>query len=87
MKYHARPGARINHEQANRLGLFVETDCNGVGNPEVLVERAKDETCPIHDLFEWNDGIAAHQYRVYQARNYLGSIVIHSVFKLHLNAV
>ena len=40
----------------------------GLINPEDVVLRAAKKTNPLHDYFEWQDGEAAHQYRLYQAR-------------------
>lgn len=36
--------------------------------PEVLLDAGRSEDSPIHNEFEWNDGIAAEKYRVEQAR-------------------
>lgn len=41
---------------------------NGLLTPEKVVEAASDPNSPIHRYFEWNDGEAAHRYRVWQAR-------------------
>jgi len=40
---------------------------NGVLTPALVVEESRDETAPLHHRFEWNDGIAAEQYRRVQA--------------------
>jgi len=37
--------------------------------PEEVVKAASAESSPLHSRFEWNDGEAAHQYRLGQARN------------------
>lgn len=37
--------------------------------PENVVKAAKDEKSPLHHHFEWNDRVAAHSYRMDQARN------------------
>lgn len=44
--------------------------------PELVLEEAKIKTSPIHKGFEWEDSIAAEQYRLDQARYILRQIVI-----------
>jgi len=39
--------------------------------PEIVVEVAREESHPLHHRFEWDDGIAAHKYRLVQASNLL----------------
>lgn len=43
-------------------------DPDGLLRLEKVVEAAADEASPLHDQFEWNDGEAAHRYRLNQAR-------------------
>jgi hypothetical protein len=40
----------------------------GVLLPEQVVAAAKRESSPLHSQFEWDDGEAAHQFRISQAR-------------------
>lgn len=40
----------------------------GVLIPEQIVAAAKAKSSPLHSQFEWDDGEAAHQFRIYQAR-------------------
>jgi hypothetical protein len=35
---------------------------------EDVVEAARDPASPLHNHFEWDDSVAAHQYRLTQAR-------------------
>ena len=37
--------------------------------PEYVVEEAKDKNHPLHNYFDWNNKVAGHKWRVYQARN------------------
>ena len=32
-----------------------------------VLQRAKDESNPMHPLFEWDDSVAANNYRLHQA--------------------
>lgn len=36
--------------------------------PSEVVAAATDESSPLHGQFEWDDGIAGHEYRLGQAR-------------------
>jgi hypothetical protein len=36
--------------------------------PEVVLEAAKDPASPLHSRFEWDDDVAAHKWRLEQAR-------------------
>lgn len=49
---------------------------DGKIRPVDVVEAAKDESSPLHDCFTWDDGEAAHQYRLLEARNLLRVYVI-----------
>lgn len=40
----------------------------GILDPAAVVSAARDETSPLHDRFTWDDGEAAHQYRLIEAR-------------------
>lgn len=44
-----------------------------------LLDASRDETAPLHSCFEWEDSVAAEQYRIYQARHLIGSIEIEYV--------
>lgn len=43
---------------------------------ENLLEKAKDESSPLHNFFDWNDTSAANQYRLYQARLIINEVKI-----------
>lgn len=40
----------------------------GVLRPRNVVDAASDPENPLHDSFEWDDGKASDQYRLWQAR-------------------
>lgn len=67
------------------LGLFradaqkVADELYSIGDeftPEQIVEKARDESTELHKCFEWNDEIAAHHYRLQQARVVVCNLVI-----------
>lgn len=51
---------------SQELRVILKRD--GVLTPQAVVEVASDAASPLHGLFEWDDEVAAVQYRVYQAR-------------------
>lgn len=68
----------LNNEQAQRYGeriAALEEEFGGVGTFTV-VQDAKKEDSPLHDWFEWDDEIAANEYRTEQARYLLRHIVV-----------
>lgn len=44
--------------------------------PKNLVEEAKDESNPLHEFFEWEDSVAANEYRLYQARVLINEVKV-----------
>ena len=44
--------------------------------PDLVVQAATDEKSPLHPVFEWDDGKAAHQHRLWQARKLIRSVRI-----------
>ncbi len=49
-------------------------DEHGRVTPEAVVRAASDAGSVLHDLFEWNDDVAAHYYRIDQARTLIRSV-------------
>lgn len=48
----------------------------GAITPEVVVEAARRSTSPLHRVFEWDDSVAAHEYRLAQARNLIAAVYV-----------
>ena len=48
---------------------------HGILSPEAVVEAAKNPNSALHTRFEWDNTKAAHQYRLWQARNLLRVVV------------
>lgn len=55
---------RIREKHAGRL------------DADMVVHYAKSSNHPLHDLFEWDDNVAAQAYRVDQARQVIRSIEV-----------
>lgn len=51
--------------------------------PEEIVDAAKHRESPIHDAFEWDDSVAATEYRKEQARELLRAVAF---FRLNMQA-
>lgn len=43
--------------------------------PDDVVADARSGNSPLHSFFEWNDGAAAHQHRLAQARGLIRAVV------------
>jgi len=41
---------------------------NGRIRPEDVVEEARETKSPLHKYFQWDDGLAAQEYRLWQSR-------------------
>ncbi len=61
---------------AEELERLAKDDEDGLVRPEAVVEAARDESSPLHKHFEWDDGEAAEQYRLYQARKLIVKVTI-----------
>lgn len=44
--------------------------------PQQVVEAATPDDHPLHDQFEWRDGVAAHQFRLDQARTLIRTVEV-----------
>ena len=49
---------------------------HGILRPELVVDESRDEMSVLHRVFQWDDAIAAEQYRKTQARNLIDSITV-----------
>lgn len=65
-------------ETKNELLLRELTEIeerDGVLKPEAVVEFAKNENTELHSHFTWDDGEAAKQHRLWQARQIIRVVV------------
>lgn len=58
--------------------LRIAAKNGGIVKPEVVVHEAADEDSPLHECFTWDDTEAAHQYRIWQARQLI-RVVVHMI--------
>lgn len=47
--------------------------------PDLVLEDARNKNSPLHDIFEWNNAIAAQKYRLDQARELIRSVKVEVV--------
>lgn len=62
----------------NVVGKHLEMlreQCKGELTPDIVVYDARHDNSPLHSFFEWDDGEAAHQHRLSQARGLIRSVV------------
>lgn len=63
--------AETAHQEIVRLG-----GDDGKCTAEALLNASRDKDAPLHNLFEWDDGIAAELYRTEQARLIIRSVYV-----------
>jgi hypothetical protein len=74
-------GARFQsgaHKDANEVGKHLELlkeQFKGELTPNDILEDAKNHNSPLHSYFEWDDGKAAEQHRLQQARGLIRTVV------------
>ena len=77
-KYGWKRGARIKKLDPEDVAKCLEQtkDKHGAITPENIVKDAKAKTSPIHNYFVWDGDVAAHQYRLVQARELTRYLII-----------
>jgi hypothetical protein len=71
-----QPGAKL--DSANEVGQHLERlreQYKGELTPADVVKDARNHNSPLHSFFEWNDGEAAEQWRLQQARGLIRAVV------------
>lgn len=72
------PDAPIKLSKNDKLALELESvrikNDKKLLVPSEVVEFARDENTELHKHFEWDDAKAAHQYRIWQARQIIASV-------------
>lgn len=71
-----RDGNRISGVDADVAGLELERihEKHGALKPKAVVDESRPDDAPLHPVFEWNDEIAAEEWRVHTARNLIRSV-------------
>lgn len=71
-----QPGAQ--KDDPNLIGQHIELlrkQQHGELTPKDVLDDARNPNSPLHSFFEWDDGEAAEQYRLQQARGLIRSVV------------
>lgn len=77
MVYQWKPTARISKVDPQKAGELMRelADSNSL-TAQNLVEISKPENSLLHNVFEWDDTVAAGKYREHQARHIINSIEV-----------
>ncbi len=54
----------------------IRQNGGGILTAEDVVEEAADEDSPLHPYFQWDETKAAHEYRLWQARQIISAMVV-----------
>lgn len=77
MVYKWKTGTRYTPSLAQKAGEVCSSLASeGALTPSNLVDVSRPEEAPLHKLFEWNDLVAAEEYRKSQARHMIRSIEV-----------
>lgn len=79
-KYHWLTKARykVSADIVGKKLEQIESETGSVSK-EALLEASRSDKSETHDLFEWNDGIAAEKYRLRQAQDVIANIAVEVV--------
>ncbi|MCA9173904.1 MAG: hypothetical protein KDB14_05395 [Planctomycetales bacterium] len=69
--------ARITAEAAHGELEKIRANHGGELLPEHVVEAASRKRSPLHEVFDWDDKEAAHQWRLEQARSLIRAVVVY----------
>lgn len=76
MVYQWKSGARIAADPQVAGNMCKRLELEGRLTAKDLLDENRPEDAPLHNEFEWNDGIAAENWREQQARNIINSLII-----------
>jgi EAL domain-containing protein (putative c-di-GMP-specific phosphodiesterase class I) len=76
--YGWRAGSQISidAQTAGEALARIEKSHNGLLEPEMVVDAARDEASPLHPHFEWDDAAAAEEFRKDQARELVRALTV-----------
>lgn len=78
-QYKAVTGSILSDDEAQVYGEHIVSlieENNGLISAEIVVDDASREVSPLHDYFEWDDQVAAMEYRLNRARVLMRSIQV-----------
>lgn len=68
-------GAHLNAKEVGKHLDMLRKQSKGELTPQDVLKDAKNNNSPLHSFFEWNEGKAAEQFRLQQARGLIRSVV------------
>lgn len=57
----------------------IEEEQNGLIQPKDVVDAARSESSPLHNVFEWDDSVASEKFRMMQARVLMNQVKVELV--------
>lgn len=81
--YSFAAGSRLPKRKAQAIGeclaaVHDELDLKHI-TPDDVITAGRPVDSPLHDQFQWDDKLAGHQYRLWQARHILGRLTFRLV--------
>lgn len=76
MVYQWKAGAQIKADAQTAGAMCMELASEGRLTAKNLLDANRPEDAPLHDAFEWNDGIAAEAWREQQARHIINCLTV-----------
>lgn len=76
MVYTWKAGAHIKADAQVAGEMCAQLEAQGNLTARALLDANRPEDAPLHDEFEWRDGVAAEKYRESQARCIIRSLVV-----------
>lgn len=80
--YEFKEGARVPagvDREACLSAIQRLRETHGELTPPALTEAAQSKKSPLHELFQWDNSKAADEYRLWQARQLIASLVVRVV--------
>lgn len=74
--YSWKENCRIKADAEVAGRVCEELEAKGNLTPDALLDASRAEDAPLHNVFEWDDSVAAEKYRRDQAAHIIRSIVI-----------
>lgn len=81
-KYSWRPGYGYSVKPQIVGEVLEEIEArDGRVTSEAFLDESRDEECPTHDMFEWDDEIAAEKYRLNVAAKIINQLAVEIVYE------
>lgn len=76
MVYQWKAGAQIKADAQTAGAMCMELAAEGRLTAKNLLDANRPQDAPLHNAFEWNDGVAAEAWREQQARHIINCLTI-----------